>query len=49
MEKEALAVVWAHERVNMCVFSRDFELEMDHKPLEYIYSQKLEPSVCVER
>ena len=49
MEKEALALVWAHERFNMCVFSIDVELETDHKPLEYIYSQKLKPSVCEER
>ena len=47
MEKEALALVWAHERFNMCVFSVDVELETD--PKEYIYSQKLKPSVCVER
>ena len=49
MEKEALALVWANERFNMCVFSIDVELETDHKPLEYIYSQKLKPSVCEER
>ena len=33
----------------MYIFGRDFELETDHKPLEYIYSQKSKPSARVER
>lgn len=51
-EKEALALVWACECFNMYVFHREFELEQDHKPLEftmYIYSQKSKPSARVER
>ncbi|XP_022791503.1 uncharacterized protein K02A2.6-like [Stylophora pistillata] len=48
-EKEALDLVWASERFNMYVFGREFELETDHKPLEYIYSQKSKPSAGVER
>ena len=37
------------ERFNMYIFGRDFELVTDHKPLEYIYSQKSKPFACVER
>ena len=48
-EREALALVWACERLNMYIFGRDFELETDHKPLKYIYSQKSKPSARVER
>ena len=48
-EREALALVWACERLNMYIFGRDFELETDHKPLEYIHSQKSKPSARVER
>ncbi|XP_022788128.1 uncharacterized protein K02A2.6-like [Stylophora pistillata] len=33
----------------MYVFGREFELETDQKPLEYIYSQKSKPSARVDR
>ena len=32
----------------MYIFGRHFELETDHEPLEYIYSQKSKPFACVE-
>ena len=33
----------------MYVFSKEFELETDHRPLQYIYSRKSKPSARVER
>ena len=48
-EKEALGIVWACERFNLYVFGKQFELETDHRPLQYIYSSKSKPSARVER
>ena len=48
-EREALALAWACERFKMYAIGKEFELETDHKLLEYIYSQKLKPSARVER
>lgn len=39
-EKEALAIVWACERLHMYLYATDFILLTDHKPLECIYSDK---------
>ena len=48
-EKEGLALVRACERFDLYVFGREFELETDHKPLQYIYNKTFKPSARVER
>ena len=48
-EKEALGIVWACERLHMYLYGIDFEILTDHKPLEFIYSKKSQPSARVSR
>ena len=48
-EKEALGIVWACERLHMYLYGTDFEILTDHKPLEFIYSKKSQPSARVNR
>ncbi len=48
-EKEALALVWATERFHPYIYGIPFELVMDHKPLQAIYSATSKPCARVER
>ena len=41
--------MWACERFNLYVFGCEFELEMDHRPLQHIYSVKSRLSARIER
>ena len=48
-EKEALGIVWACERLHMYLYGTDFEVLTGHKPLQFIYSKKSQPSARVNR
>lgn len=48
-EKEALALVWAVERIHFYLFGRKFELITDHKPLAVIFGQRSRPCAGIER
>ncbi|CAH2088526.1 unnamed protein product [Euphydryas editha] len=48
-EKEALALVWAGEHFKIYLFSKDFELISDHKPLETIFGRTSKPCARIER
>ena len=48
-KKEGLALAWACERFKLYVFGRTFELETDHRPLQYIYNTSSKPSARLER
>lgn len=49
IEKEALGVVWACERLYMYLYGTDFEILTDHKLLKFIHSNKSQPSARVNR
>ncbi|KAF2889413.1 hypothetical protein ILUMI_16761 [Ignelater luminosus] len=48
-EKDALAIVWACEKFKIYLIGIKFELIIDHKPLEIIYSVKSKPCARIER
>lgn len=48
-EKGALALVWTCERFSKYVSGQSFELEMDHRPLQRIYSHMSKPCAQIER
>ncbi len=48
-EREALALVWACERLHPYVYGRKFDLVTDHKALEAIYSPRSKPCARIER
>ena len=48
-EKEALALVWACEKLHPYIYGIDFELVTDHKPLQTIFSPRSKPCARIER
>lgn len=48
-EKEALALVFAVERLKMYLLGREFDLVTDHKPLQTIFGPRSKPCARLER
>ena len=48
-KKEALALVFAVERLNYYLVGRQFDLITDHKPLEVIFGNRSKPCARIER
>ena len=48
-EMEALAVILACKRFHVYLYGIEFELYIDHKPLEMIYSSRSKPCAQIER
>ena len=49
-EREALAVVWGCERMQLFLYGADeFDIYTDHKALEVIYNKPSKPPACIER
>ena len=48
-EREALAVVWACERLNFYLYGIFFTVRSDHKPLEILYSPRGKPAARILR
>jgi hypothetical protein len=40
IEKEALAIVFGCEHFHLYLYGKSFEMETDHRPLEYIFKPK---------
>ena len=48
-EKEAVALVWACEKLHPYIYWMYFELVTDHKQLQTIFSPRSKPCACIER
>lgn len=48
-EKEALALIFAVERLKYYLLGRQFDLVTDHKPLEVIFGERSKPCARIER
>ena len=47
-EKEALTLVWSCEHFHVYLYGADFDLLIDHKALEFIFSPRSKPNARIE-
>ena len=48
-EKEALGLVWGIDKLHLYLYHTNFEMIVDHMPLNFIFDTKNCPSARVER
>jgi len=49
IEKEAYALIWCIEKLHLYLYQTEFDVRVDHQPLEFIFGLNAKPSARVER
>ena len=48
-ELDALSLVWCIEKLHLYLYQIEFDVKVDHKPLQLIFGVKSKPSAGIER